>query len=68
MSKTECKKMRMANSMSSPYATDVLTAALMKLDEVARGMELKWGVARLQRLVAADLAAARDDTGPRSAA
>lgn len=49
--------MRQANSMNSPYATDLVTHALARLDEVARGMELKWGVDRLQRLVAADLAA-----------
>lgn len=43
--------------MNSPYATDRVTCAIAKLDEAARGMELKWGVDRLQRLVAADLAA-----------
>lgn len=34
--------MKMANSMSTPYATDLVTFALAKLDEVARAMELKW--------------------------
>ena len=47
--------MRTVNSMNSPYTTDLVTAALAKLDETARAMELKWGVDRLQRLVAADL-------------